>query len=316
MRAYAEALDGAPRVVIGERRSPPGSTARAVALYLGSSTFAALAPSTQASRRALLERFRAEHGDKRFHRMGREHVARLAGRLRPHAARNMLKALRALAAFALAEGLIDADPTEGVKLARPKDRGGHRPWDTEHVEQYRSRHPQGTRARLALELLLGTCLRRGDAVRIGRQHIRDGVISIRQSKTGMQVDIPVLPELQAAIDAMSRADNLTFVVTEIGKPFTAHGFSGWFRKQCDLAGLPPNLSAHGLRKTGAVRLAEAGATEAELMAWGGWSTSSEVRRYTQAASRKRMARTAADKLKARTELANLGERLANQENKP
>ena len=77
-----------------------------------------------------------------------------------------------------------------------------------------------------------------------------------------------------------------------------------------------NLSAHGLRKAGATRLAEHGCTDHEIMAWGGWSSLKEVQRYTNAANRKRLALQAAAKLKAGTEVANLETRLANQEKKP
>ena len=108
---------------------------------------------------------------------------------------------------------------------------------------------------------------------------------------------------------------MTFLVTDFGKPFSAAGFGNWFRDQCDLAGLPKKLSAHGLRKAGATRLAEVGATDHEIMAWGGWTTLKEVQRYTKAVNRKRLAQQAAGKLKAGTELANLEPRLANQKEK-
>jgi hypothetical protein len=70
-----------------------------------------------------------------------------------------------------------------------------------------------------------------------------------------------------------------------------------------------------VRKAGATRLAESRASIPEIMAWGGWKTMSEVQRYTEAANRKRMAQQAADKLRARTELANRGARLADPSKK-
>jgi integrase len=312
MDAYQAAMNLAVPIIIGAKRSVPGTVAEAVARYLSSTAFATdLAPSTQAMRRAILERFRAEHGDKRLRKLQAEHVARLIGKLRPFAQRNMLKTLRGLMGFALVEGLVDVDPTATVKLKAARDTGGFETWTERQIEQYRTRHLLGTRARLALELLYGTMQRRGDIVRLGRQHIQGGTLSLRQQKTGAQVDIPVLPALQAAIDAIPKAEHLTFLVTESGKPFTAAGFGNYFRDQCDLAGLP-GLSAHGLRKAGATRLAEAGATDHEIMAWGGWTTVREVQRYTKAANRKRLAFQAAGKLKAGTEVANLETRLANQ----
>jgi integrase len=314
MDAYAAATSQAAPVIIGAKRSAPGTVAEAVARYLGSAAFVQeLASSTQGMRRAILERFRNEHGDKRPRKLQAEHVARILGRLRPYAQRNMLKTLRGFMVFCLAEGLIDTDPTAGVKLKAAKDTGGFETWPVEAIERYRARHKLGTRPRLAMELLYGTMAARGDAVRLGRQHVQGGFLSFRRGKTKVQVDIPVLPELQAAIDAMPKAEHLAFMMTELGKPFTAAGFGNWFRDQCDLAGI--DLSAHGLRKAGATRFAEHGATDHEIMAWGGWKTLREVQRYTAAANRKQMALRAADRLKAGTEVANLETRLANESEK-
>jgi integrase len=300
MDAYETAMAGAAPVTIGSRRTRLGTVDDAVAGYLGSVAFAGLAPATQAMRRRILERFRVDHGDKRMGMLQPAHVARLVSNLKPFAQRNMLKVLRALMAFAQSNGLVGSDPTTGIKLGRVKDTGGFAIWPEKHIEAYRTRHSLGTRARLALELLYGTMQRRGDIVRLGRQHIQNGILSLQQQKTGAQVDIPVLPELANAIDALPKAEHLTFLVTESGKPFTPHGFGNWFRGQCKIAGLPGNLSAHGLRKAGATRLAEHGCSDHEIMAWGGWTTLREVQRYTRAADRKRLAREAAKKLEIGT----------------
>jgi integrase len=80
-------------------------------------------------------------------------------------------------------------------------------------------------------------------------------LSIRRKKTGASIDIPVLPELREAVDLMPATDQLAFLTTEAGQPFTAAGFGGWFRERCDEAGLH-HCSAHGLRKAAATRLIE------------------------------------------------------------
>jgi integrase len=214
MDAYAAAMNNALPVTIGIRRTRPGTVEEAVARYLGSAAFANLAGSTQAMRRAILERFRVEHGEKRIGKLLPEHVARLIGRLRPHAQRNMIKTLRALMEFSLTEGLITADPTIGVKLTKAKDTGGFPTWPVECIDRYRATHALGTRARLALELLYGTMQRRGDIVKLGRQHVQNGgILSLRQQKTGVDVDIPILPELQAAI-----APSIASRVVSVGSP--------------------------------------------------------------------------------------------------
>ncbi len=316
MDAYAAAMNNSVPVTIGIRRTKPGTVEEAVARYLNSGVFTAAAPSTQRLRRAILERFRVEHGEKRIGKLQPEHVARILSKLRPHAQRNMIKTLRGLMAFALVEGLVAIDPTVGAKLARAKDTGGFPTWPLESIERYRAAHKLGTQARLALELLYGTIQRRGDIVKLGPQHVLNGTLSLRQQKTGADVDIPILPELQFAIDAMPKGGHLAFLVTEHGKPFTAAGFGKWFREMCAQASIAKNLSAHGLRKAGATRLADHGCSHHEIMAWGGWITMKEVQRYTRAANRKRLAKQAAEKLETGTKVANLSTRLANQEKKP
>jgi integrase len=119
-------------------------------------------------------------------------------------------------------------------------------------------------------------------------HIRDGALYVCQQKTGEEVFVPILPPLQAALDAIPEA-NLTFLVTSDGKPYSAAGFGNWFRKCYNATGLPRGLSAHGLRKATSRRLAEAGCTAKEIMAITGHRTLRMVALYTEAADRKRLA---------------------------
>ncbi len=146
--------------------------------------------------------------------------------------------------------------------------------------------------------MLYTGLRRGDAVRVGRQHERDGVITIRtekhrKGKPGELVSIPILPPLAASIAATKTGD-LTYLVTDAGQPWVKESFGNWFGDACRKAGCPG--SAHGLRKAGATRAAERGASERQLMAIFGWSTGKMAQHYTRAADRKRLAHDAAQLL--------------------
>ena len=112
------------------------------------------------------------------------------------------------------------------------------------------------------------------------------------------LEIPIVPELERIL-AASPVGELTFLETAYGRAFTANGFGGWFRKRCDEAGLP-HCSAHGLRKAGAAIAAERGATDRQLMALYGWTSSSQATVYTAAANRKILAGEAA-RLLGRTE---------------
>ena len=219
------ALTG-PRAVIGAGRIKPGSVAAVVAEYLDSQQFfASKSAGTQRMRRGILERFRAAYGDRPLrycHRSG----SGAAYAKPPYAARSWLVTLRSLCQFAVKRGWLRADPTANIKLRAIKSDGFHT-WTEDEIAQFEAHHPIGTKPRLALALLLYTAQRRGDVVRMGRQHIRDGVLTVKQQKTGSTLVIPVHPELHAVLDA-TPGEHLTFLITATGKPYggtnSASGF--------------------------------------------------------------------------------------------
>ncbi len=291
MVAYQAALAGmtAPPI-IGASRTKPGTVNAAIVGYYQSVAFRSLAPGTQTMRRAILERFRAEHGDKRLSTLPQKFITHMLSRMGPAAARNWLKTLRGLLAFAVAEGFRPDDPTHGIKVPPLKSDGIHA-WTEDEITTFEAHHAIGTKARLAFALLLDTAQRRGDVIRMGRQHVQNGAIHVRQNKTGEALVIPIYPSLQAVLDA-TPCGNMTFLITEQGKPFTAAGFGNWFRDLVRRAGLPERCSAHGLRKAAARRLADEGATTHQIAAITGHKSLSEVQRYTRSADQARMAREA------------------------
>jgi integrase/recombinase XerD len=114
---------------------------------------------------------------------------------------------------------------------------------------YRQRHAIGTMARLALALMLNIAARRHDAHLIGRQHLRNGSLTWRPSKTmrttNKVLTVDVMPELQAALDAMPRSNALTFLLTEYGRPFKwAAAFGNRFASWCEQA----RVKASALRR--------------------------------------------------------------------
>jgi integrase len=268
-----------------------------VAAYFSSPQFKGLSASTQATYRGIIERFRREHGHRRIATLQRDKLAEMLGNraATPTAANNWLRMVRMLMQFAIFMNMRGDDPTVGIKTLKVRS-AGFLTWGEDQIAAYRKRHALGTKARLALELLVNTGQRRSDVVRMGRQHIRDGILSLRQQKTGVVIEIPVLPEMQAALDAMPKSEHLTFLTTEYGKAFTAAGFGNWFRDRCKEAGLAKGYAAHGLRKAAATRHANSGATAHELMAWFGWTTLKEAERYTRAANRKQLAQAVMRKL--------------------
>lgn len=197
MQAYEAAVSGQP-LQLGAGRTKPGTVSAAIIGYCSDQCFLTLAPSTQRPLRGILEHFRAEHGDKHVASLQRQHIVALVKAKKRFAARHWLKAIRALMKYAVEIGLRPDNPVAGVKLPNLKTDGYHS-WTEAEIEQFQDRHGPGTKARLALALLLCTGQRRGDVVRLGRQHVRDGFMHIRQQKTGIELAIPVHTSLAAII---------------------------------------------------------------------------------------------------------------------
>jgi len=289
MAAYRAALDGGPRAV-GIDRTQPGTVNAAIVAFYGSPEWRSTSAGTQQQRISVLERFRDVAGDLQVRGMTAAHIAGTLTDLKPFAARNWLKTLRALMAFAVSHGIRPDNPAIGLRLPRAKTTGIHT-WTESEIEAFEAVHAVGTKARLALALLLYTAQRRGDVIRMGRQHIRDGAIAVRQQKTSTELRIPVHPRLRAVLDA-TPSDHLTFLVTRSGQPFQPSDFSEQFRTWCNDAGLPPKCSAHGLRKAACRRLAEAGCSTPEIASISGHKSLREIERYIAAADQERMARNA------------------------
>src|SRR5215472_3095060 len=193
MEAYQQALAAAPVAIGASKRSKPGSVSAAIAEYYGSQAFRSLTGGTPASRRAVLEKFRDRHGDKPLASMPKQFVVALIDTMTPHEAKNWLVAFKHVVRWALERKLMRNDPTLSVQVRRPKS-DGFATWTEDEIAQFEARWPIGSKPRLALALGLYTAQRRGDVVRIGRQHIRDGVLAVLQQKTGVTLAIPVHPD--------------------------------------------------------------------------------------------------------------------------
>lgn len=277
-----------------ERVAAPGSFRWLVEQYYRSSSFVQLTQRTQRVRRSILDTFCVGHGNKRFGHIEPRHLMAIRDDMvdRPEAANALIKALRQVFKYALEYGYLSHNPAAAIGSLRPLNRDGFHTWTIKEVEQFEAKHPIGTKARVVFALLLYTGQRRGDVIRMGRQHETDGGIEITQQKTNKRIWIPIVSELRRTLDAGPTGD-LTYLVTAFNKPFTAAGFGNRFRKWCDEAGLY-HCSAHGLRKACAARLAERGYSEHQIGAITGHATLKEIARYTRAARQKTLAKSVGD----------------------
>jgi integrase len=288
-----------PASIIGAKRE---TTRWLVQKYKESAAFRELDLRTQRVRGNILDRFCEKYGAWPYAGLNRQAMLKLRDKKAetPEAANGLIKALRQVFKVAMEYGYHDFNPAADVPYLRSKNPGGFHAWTMAEVEQFEETHPIGTKARLAMALLLYTCQRRSDVVQFGRQHIVRNRLEFTQHKGRKQnpvrLSIPILVVLRRIIDA-SPCGDLTFLVTAFNKPFTSNGFGNRFRKWCDEAGLQ-NCSAHGLRKAAAARMAELGCSQHEIMAIGGWKTLKEVQRYTRSAQQKVLADSATEKLEA------------------
>jgi integrase len=284
-------------------RGGTGTVANAIEQYLNSTTFRSSAQSTQALRRPILKGFlKPGVGNLQLAKMDRRYIERwLETAPTMGAKRTWLLALKPFMQWAVEPmHLIEADPTEGIKV-KVKESDGHASWSDGQVAQFRAHYPLGTKARLALELLLGVTLRRGDGISLGPQHVKDGWLVYVQEKNRkrkpQKVETPLPTELVTAIKACpSPPDSLTFLTNEQGRPFSKRTFNRWFRKQVAAAGLPDSCVPHGLRKGGGCIMAESECTPHEIMSVMGHSSLKEAERYTRSYDRRRSAARAQEKV--------------------
>jgi integrase len=295
-----------------ELRTRPGSLNELCVSYYRSPGFLNLKESTKADRRGIIENFRKLHGDKSLSGLKRIHVEAIIAVKAdtPHGANNLLKVLKVLLNYAVSVEMISTNPAIGVK--RFKVRGdGFPTWSEGEIAQFEARHRVGSKARLAMALLLYTAQRRSDVIAMGWQHVVGDEIKVKQQKTGTTLLIPIHPELKLMLTSMERS-SLLFLTTEREEAFSARSFSDWFKRQCRLAGLP-RRSAHGLRKSAATRLANAGCTSEQIKAITGHKSLSEVDHYIKAADQQRLARQAMKMMsrgiEGERELSNLEVRL-------
>ena len=299
--------DAYQSALLDQRPQPAGKPARGTlgwlwAVYRQSTAWLDLSMATRKQRENIMLHVLKTGGSESLSRIDRKAI--LKGRERraatPAQAKNFLSTMRGLFNWAVDTDLVRTDPTQGItanKSKKPKS-GGFPVWTDDDIAMFERRWPRGTRERVMFDVFLYTGLRRGDAAVVGKQHVRNGVISIETEKTGMWVTIPILPELQATLDAGPTGDLAFIANASNGNPLTKESLGNLFAEACKAAGV--RKSAHGLRKAAATNAANHGATVAELEAIFGWAGGQMASLYTRSANRRALSAGAMNKL-SRTE---------------
>lgn len=289
------------------RRAKSGTVGQLVETYRGSAAFANLADRTKREKRTRLDWIKRVIGDASYARVKPHHVeALMAKKGGAHAANRVKKDVAQLFGVAAKNyGFAGQNPGQLADSYKASSDGFHT-WTDGEIAAYRATHASGTMGRLALEIFLGTGAARQDAAAMSRSNIRGGEIHYRRGKTGQAVDVPILPELAHELSLIP-PDRLMLIVNSRAGATNSRNLGRMFAAWAAAASLPANCTAHGLRKAGARRLAEAGATEHEIMSFLGHANPAMAARYTKAANRGTMAAAGFAKLKAigGTDLSNL-----------
>jgi len=276
-------------------RHGAGSFGQLVRSFYASVEFANLKPSSQRAYRHVLEVAAGKHGHRPAATLPAEYASKMVeeiGSKRPGLANLTRSVMHRLMRFAIRIRVRKDNPFAGLPAYK---QGTHHTWTDGELKAFEDKWPLGTRERLAYALLLYTGQRGGDVVRMRRQDISDGVISVVQQKTGAALSIPIHEKLHAAIKA-APAKGMHLIGDQNGRPMTRPALTKLMKRAAKGAGLGPECVPHGLRKAVLRRLAERGGSAKEIAAVSGHKSLREIERYTAAADQHRLSASAMAKL--------------------
>jgi integrase len=296
----ASAIEARPRTSRWER----DSVGDVVSRYLSSPARLGPSKTTQAKVRRIVDKFREEHGKRMMADFRFEHIDKIIEAKRDkvqkgnrieggiEAARKLRKELVRLFDYAIKLRIRTDNPVrqaEKVRVPAGERSKGYHTWTEAEIAQYRAKHKLGTNARLAMELMLWTGQRRGDAIRLCPDDILAGRVGLVVNKTGKELILTLAPQLLTAIEAMTPVPNAkSFLINSYGRPYTNAGFGNKMREWCDEAGLP-QCTAHGLRKAMMRRMADLNMANRTLKSVSGHTRDEEVSLYTEGANQARLA---------------------------
>lgn len=268
-----------------------------ISLYRHSRDWGELSAGTRKQRGPILKQIESGAGDLPITAITRTKVEEGISSRTSNQGRHFKNTVAALFRWAIDHELSDRNPADRIKITRG-DGEGHLAWPIELIEQYEQHWPLGSKERLIFDVFLYVGLRRGDAARLGKQHIRNGIIHLTTEKSGgtMPIYVPVHNDLAASINACP-SSGLAIIGKDDGTHYSKEGLGNLFREAIVAAGIrvskkssdEKGYSAHGLRKASATIAAESGATESELNAMFGWSGYQMAQLYTKKADRKKLA---------------------------
>jgi integrase len=289
-RVTRRLADGSLKTYSYSKRPAPAAWTfgRLVVAYKKSAAFANLKPTTQAAYRHHLDCL-AGLQEVPITEIKRRHIRSIRDALAirtPATANSVMKIARVVLEFAVEDDLLDYNVLHGMK----KLPGGERqPWTALQVKALTAL-PDNLRRAAVLALYTGQ--RASDVVRMTWADYDGAGIAVVQQKTGARLWVPAHRNLRAELDTWDR-QAVTMLVTQKGTPWrSARVLSTRFSAATNAIKPLAGVTFHGLRKTAASRLAEAGCSTHEIAAITGHKTLAMVELYTRGADQKRRATAA------------------------
>ncbi|HEY4545897.1 MAG TPA: tyrosine-type recombinase/integrase [Pedomonas sp.] len=285
MRKYAACER---RKVEQTKRQETGSLRAMISLWKQSPDFRSLAASTQKTYGVMIDEVASLMDGATLLTIERRDVQLMMDKnaATPAKANLMLATLSSLYRWAIGRDYAKASPTKAVKNF---DVGEHEPWP-EPVLKAALESPDAL-FRRAVKLYLYTGQRSGDCCAMTWGAISNGMIRVRQQKTGKELSIPIHPELAAELDATPRTA-LTILTNREGTPMTQRTMTKWVAAFGQKLGT--HIVPHGLRKNAVNELLIAGCSVAETAAITG-QTYQLVEYYARQINQERMALQAIEK---------------------
>lgn len=252
--------------------------------YQTSTKFSNRAKGTQRTYQFYINRMLTMFGSYPASEIDRMDIRQLLEELGPGAQKMQLNVARTIFGFGVSQDLVTLNPAKDMKIDH--DAVPHEPWPEAVLEDGLA----GTQ-RLAIAMLYFTGQRIGDVCRMRWSDIDDGVLTVKQQKTGKVLEMPVHDRL-ADILAEVPKSLTTIIATPRGKPLQPDALRLRIQQAVGSQYVP-----HGLRKNAVEALLECGCTIAETASITG-QTMQVIEHYAKGINNRKMAKKAMGKWNA------------------
>jgi integrase len=263
-----------------------GTIGALVLEYQGSAEFAQLAASWRREMGYVLNGIVRDDGSKPAGKLEKRHLLKQRDALKhkPGAANKKMRVWAALGKFGHERGHMSANPAAGIKMLKL---GRWRAWTDEEHTLYEERWPLGTLQRIAYDIALYSIQRSADQLKIRWDKIAGKTTPLKQSKTGKTRHMPLHERLLESLAAWrGKRPGATVICKANGEPYSERYFRELTASAIAAAGLPEDCVWHGLKKSAARQIAEAGGNSMPLS---GHKTEAMRREYEADADQAKLA---------------------------